>query len=372
MKQFSVPAGMRDLILGECETKKELQLQIEDCLSKWGYEEVITPTIEFFKTYDVGFDNIQEEDMYKFFDASGRILMLRADMTIPIARVVATKFKDAKTPLRFRYCANVFKVHEELSGLQNEISDCGVELIGMEEECAELEILITAMEALQVVKDKKVILEIGDINFFREACNSLKLNEDEIMTLAKLIDNKSLKALEDYLQELKLSEKDQQFFNQLPWLSGNSLILEEAKKYAFNDRLLQIIDRLVQLNMQLNALGYKEVNFDLGKVTNLNYYTGLIFEAYVEGVGARVLSGGSYNTLIGKYGRDLTAVGFSIKLDALLEVVAPKKKESRYIIEYPKALLVEAIRQSQQFREEKIVELRVNDQLGKVVVKEEK
>lgn len=370
MKQFSVPAGMRDLILGECETKKDLQLQIEECLSKWGYEEVITPTIEFFKTYDVGFDDINEEEMYKFFDANGRIMMLRADMTIPIARVVATKFKDAKTPLRFRYCANVFKVHEELSGLQNEISDCGVELIGMDEECAELEILITAMEALQVVKDKKVILEIGDINFFREACASLNLSEEEVITLAKLIDTKSLKALEDYLMTLNLNEKDQQFFNQLPWMSGDESILEEAMQYAFNDSLQGIVNRLMQLNTQLKALGYNDVNFDLGKVTNLNYYTGLIFEAYVEGVGARVLSGGSYNTLIGKYGRDLTAVGFSIKLDALLEVVKPKVKASRYVIEYPKVLLVDAIKKSKQLRNEKIVELIVNDTLDEIVVKE--
>ncbi|NBK97927.1 MAG: ATP phosphoribosyltransferase regulatory subunit [Erysipelotrichia bacterium] len=370
MKQFSVPAGMRDLILGECETKKELQLQIEDCLNKWGYEEIITPTIEFYKTYDVGFDNMQEEDMYKFFDANGRILMLRADMTIPIARVVATKFKDAQTPLRFRYCANVFKVHEELSGLQNEISDCGVELIGMEESCAELEILVTAMEALNVVKDKKIVLEIGNINFFREACRALNFEEETILTLAKLIDDKSLKSLEDYVKTLNVSTQDQQFFMQLPWLNGNERILEVAKQYAFNDALIEIVDRLQTLNTQLKALGYDEINFDLGKVSNLNYYTGLIFEAYVEGVGSRVLSGGSYNTLIAKYGSDLSAIGFSIKLDALLEVVKKEERKAYCAIEYPKHLLVEAMKQSKQLRKDKVVKLKVNDALTQIVIKE--
>ena len=109
--------------------------------------------------------DICEQDSYKFFDTQGRILMLRADMTIPIARVVATKFKDSSLPLRFRYCANVFKVHEQLSGKRNETSECGVELIGVEETCGDLEIIVTALEALKVIDKSNWILEIGNINF---------------------------------------------------------------------------------------------------------------------------------------------------------------------------------------------------------------
>ncbi len=371
MKQFSVPSGMRDLILGECETKKDLQLKIENILSKWGYEEVITPTIEYYSTYENGFIDIKEEDMYKFFDANGKILMLRADMTIPIARVAATKFKDETKPLRFRYCANVFKVHESLSGLKDEITDCGVELIGMEEKCAELEILVTAMEVLQVVEDKKVILEIGDVNFFRKACQSLQLSEEETMKLSKLLDSKSLIALEDYLKQLQLNEKDQQFFNYLPWLSGDASILEEAKKYAFNDDLVAIIDRLQLLDAQLKELGYETIEYDLGKASNLNYYTGLIFEAYVEGVGTRILSGGSYNTLIERFGEKMSATGFSIKLDSLLEVVPLKKKKKGYILEYPSHQAVEAMKIAAKLRKEKKVEMYVNDDIDEIRYKED-
>lgn len=370
MKEFSIPTGMRDLILGECEVKKQIQNEIEACLSTWGYQEIITPTIEYYKTYEEGFEDIQEQDMYKFFDANGRILMLRADMTIPIARVVATKFKDAKTPLRFRYCANVFKVHEELSGLQSEISDCGVELIGMEEACGELEILVTAMEALKVVKDKKCILEIGNINFFQKACESLSLCDEQVSKLAKLIDEKSLKALEDYVKELSLEEAYQTFFLQLPWLSGDETILKKAKEFAFNDSLLTIIEDLLRLSNDLKTLGYVDIQFDLGKVTNLNYYTGIIFEAFVEGVGARVLSGGSYNSLIAKFGADLPAIGFSIKLDALLDVVKNNKKQKRFTLCYPTNLKVEALQQSKQLRQQGVVSLVVDNTLQNIVVKE--
>lgn len=370
MKEFSVPTGMRDLILEECVVKKQLQTQIEAVLNNWGYEEIITPTIEYYKTYEEGFEDINEKDMYKFFDANGRILMLRADMTIPIARVAATKFKESKTPLRFRYCANVFKVHEELSGLQSEISDCGVELIGMEESCAQLEILATAMDALQVVQGKKCILEIGNILFFQEACNSIGLQKEEITTLAKWIDKKSLKSLEEYVQELQLESKYQEFFLRLPWLSGNVEVLEEAKQYAFNDRLLAIIEELQELATNLKTIGYEAVQFDLGKVTNLNYYTGIIFEAFVEGVGARVLSGGSYNTLLAKFGKDVPAIGFSIKLDALLDVTPIPTSKSKKVICYPEDKKIEAILESKKQRKDCVVKLEVDNSLNEVITKE--
>ena len=197
MKQFTIPAGMKDQILGECEIKKQLQLKIEACLDKWGYKEVITPTIEYYKTYEEGFMDICEQDSYKFFDTQGRILMLRADMTIPIARVVATKFKDSSLPLRFRYCANVFKVHEQLSGKRNETSECGVELIGVEETCGDLEIIATALEALKVIDKSNWILEIGNINFFNKACEIVGISGKKQEKLAHLINNKSMKALKD-------------------------------------------------------------------------------------------------------------------------------------------------------------------------------
>lgn len=371
MKQFTIPAGMRDLILGECETKKKIQLEIENTLDKWGYQEVVTPTIEYYKTYNIGFDDMQEEDMYKFFDASGKIIMLRADMTIPIARVVATKFKEAPMPLRFRYCADVFKVHEELSGLQNEISDCGVELIGVDEKSGDLEILATAMEALKVVKDKKCILEIGNVNYFREACRVLNLSEENISVLGNLIGKKSLISLEEYVKTLQLDKDAQQFFLELPWMSGDYRVLEKARKYAWNTTLNTLLDDLLRLYENLSTLGYENINFDLGKISNLNYYTGIIFEAFVEGVGTRIMSGGRYDTLIGKYGRDLPAVGFSIKLDALIDIVPAVEKKKKYIIEYASKDVLKAIMKSNVLREKAIVELKVNESLDDIVVKEE-
>lgn len=361
MKQFTIPSGMRDQILGECEIKKQLQLKIESSLDKWGYKEVITPTIEFYKTYEEGFRDIKEQDMYKFFDAQGRILMLRADMTIPIARVVATKFKDATTPLRFRYCANVFKVHEELSGLRNEISECGVELIGMEEKCGDLEILVTALEALKVVDNRKWILEIGNIAYFNEACRLSNIEGIDKEELADLINTKRMQELNEKLLTLQLTKEQSMFFKMLPWINGDVSILEEARKYAFAKELENILDSMQSLYDDLHKLGYEDVNFDLGKAANLNYYTGIIFEAYVEGVGNKVLSGGRYDTLISRYGRNLPATGFAIKLDALLDIIEKKEEKISYKISYHPNYRVEALMKAKELQKENTVTLCVDE-----------
>ena len=95
MQQIQLPQGMKDTILNECEKKKNLQNTLEGIFESFGYEEIITPTIEYYETYENAFKNIQTTDMYKFFDENGRILTLRTDMTVPIARVCASKFKDS-------------------------------------------------------------------------------------------------------------------------------------------------------------------------------------------------------------------------------------------------------------------------------------
>lgn len=361
MKQFTIPAGMRDQILGECEIKNQLRLKIEHCLDKWGYQEIITPTIEYYKTYEEGFMGIEEKDAYKFFDDNGRIVMLRADMTIPIARVVATKFKDVSLPLRFRYYANVFKVHERFSGNRNETSECGVELIGMEETCGDLEILVTALDTLKVITDKTFILEIGNINFFNKACEVANIQNSQKEQLANLINSKSMKALKDMLDGLDVDEKIRTFFYKLPWLNGDVRILEEAKQYIFDDSLEAILLYMKQLNGDLMALGYNEMQYDLSKAGNLNYYTGIIFDGFVEGVGKRVLSGGRYDTLIARFGKAMPATGFAIKLDALLECTKNETKKVGYTIYYASKDRIQALLEAKKLQEKASVYLCVDE-----------
>lgn len=348
-----IPEGTIDLVLDECIRKRELVLEIENILNKWGYKEVITPTVEYYQTFNGGFQNLKEEEMYKFFDDKGRILVLRPDMTIPIARVVATKFKEIDPPIRLRYSSNVFRVHESLAGKKNEYTDCGVEFIGLKDINSDVEILVTALESLKVLKETGYKIEIGNINFFNSAIEKLDLDFEEQSYLAKLIDEKRMRELEEYLDELNVDENYKKLFMKLPWLFGGIEILEEGEKYSVNNETLNAIKYLKNIYNVLDKLGYGDkLTFDLGIVPRLNYYTGIIFKGYVEGVGVTVLRGGRYDNLIARFGRDLPAVGFSINIDPLLQLEDEKsnKKEVRYKVLYGENNIVSGIKQSEILR----------------------
>lgn len=362
MKKFAIPEGTRDLILGECTAKKRLQDAIEQVFDSYGYKEIVTPSIEFYQTYQTGFEQIHDEQMYKFFDHNGGILTLRMDMTVPIARVAATKFKDQKPPLRFRYCANVYKVKESFAGKRNEVTDCGIELLGLDEKQSDLEILVCALEVMECMKQASFTLEIGNVNFFHTAVELLGLTKDETQILADLIDRKSLTELKEYLETLRLDAVDKQFFLQLPWLCGSADMLQEALGFCFDARLKAIVENLQLLYEQLSALGYGDrITFDLGKLPHLNYYSGILFEGFVEGIGTSVLSGGRYDSLLEKFGEALPAIGFSVKLDAVLPVLHLKQQEATLTLCYPYEKKVETLRQAKELRKSTRVELLCGD-----------
>jgi len=354
-KKNMLPEGTRDLILDECVIKRSLERDIDEIFEKWGYKEVITPTLEFYETFNYNSQTLREEDMYKFFDNRGRILVLRPDMTIPIARVVETKLKDAQFPIKLRYTSNVFRVHESLGGKRNEYTDCGVELIGIEDKKSDLEVLVLALEALKKLGLNNFKLEIGNIGFFNGAFKNLEIDAEHREVIAQFIEDKNLKSLEDYLEALDIKEEYKKFFNKLPWMFGDKNILEDAKKLAFNNEIRENLEYLEVLYSQLEALGYGEnVTFDLGMVPRLNYYTGMIFRGYGEGVGNTLLRGGRYDSLIKFSNTYVPAIGFSIDINSVIENGKLNKNlnedEKIYKIYYSENNRIEAIRKSEELR----------------------
>ena len=370
MVEFTTSLGTRDLIQQECVDKRRLEQHFRHIFERWGYEEVMTPMLEYYQTFSIA--NMKEKEVYKILDASNRIVTLRGDMTIPISRVVATKFKEAPLPLRFQYCANVFKVKERMSGNQNESTDCGVELYGVESSVGDLEILACALDALSVLEGFQYTLEIGNRNFFHTACEILDLAKTEIDQLSDYINRKSLKELNDYVDDLSISDQHKQFFKQLPWLCGDLSTIKEGRDIAFDNRLTAILDELEQLCAQLIALGYeKHISIDLSKLPRMEYYTGIIFDAYAEGIADSVLSGGRYDQLTQRFGKSISAVGFAIRLDALASLLHYPSVQKTILLSYPSHLQLQALRTAQTLRETAIVKLSVDETLNEITQKEE-
>ncbi|MBE6071159.1 MAG: ATP phosphoribosyltransferase regulatory subunit [Clostridium butyricum] len=376
-KRNVLPEGTRDLILDECIIKRQLEREIDELFQKWGYKEVITPTVEYYETFNQNSNPLREEDMYKFFDNKGRILVLRPDMTVPIARVVETKLKDTMLPIKLRYTSNIFRVHKSLGGKRNEYTDIGVELIGLEDGKSDLEILVLALEGLKKIGLKDFKLEIGNIGFFNGAFANTDIDEECKSKIAKFIDEKNLKSLEEYLEDLDIEKEYKAFFNKLPWMFGGKEILDQAKELAFNNSIKENLEYLENLYLDLEQLGYgNNITFDLGMIPRLNYYTGIIFKGYCEGVGTTVLRGGRYDNLIKPYKKYLPAIGFSIDINSVIPIIGTdgdlNNRDEVYKIFYSENMKIEAIKKSQDLIEQGyIVELMPKDELEELkVVKE--
>lgn len=361
-----IPEGSRDLIFTECRRKKIIINGLEKTFESFGYDEVITPTVEYYKTFSIDDKCMDEEKIYKFFESSGRILALRPDMTLPIARVVSTKMKEVETPIRLRYTSNIFRVNRKFGGKKNEYTDLGVELIGVPELDGDIEALIMALEGFKKLNISNFKLEIGNIKFFNEIFNKSKIKEDEKEKLAELIEEKSLIELEKFLNSLEIEESKRKFLKRLPWLFGNEYILNNDIEFKDDKDVMDAIIYLKKINKILKELGYEEnITFDLGMVPGVNYYTGIIFKGYIDGARAPVLSGGRYDNLIKSFGRDLPAVGFSIDVDLILENINFNNEEKikEYIIYYGKNKLVQAIKESRSIRDKGIrVKLLASDE----------
>lgn len=361
-----IPEGARDLIFTECRRKKIIINGLEKTFESFGYDEVITPTVEYYKTFSIDDECMDEEKIYKFFESSGRILALRPDMTLPIARVVSTKMKEIEPPIRLRYTSNIFRVNRKFGGKKNEYTDLGIELIGVPELDGDIEALTMALEGFKKLNISNFKLEIGNIKFFNEIFDKCKIKEDEKEKLAELIEEKSLIELEKFLNSLEIEESKKNFLKRLPWLFGDEDVLNNNIEFKDDKDVMSAIVYLKKINNILKELGYEDnITFDLGMVPGVNYYTGIIFKGYIEGARAPVLSGGRYDNLIKSFGRDLPAVGFSIDVDLILENINFNNEEKikEYIIYYGKNKLVQAIKESRTLRDKGIrVKLLASDE----------
>lgn len=350
MKQVQIPSGLRDTYGVSAVRKRQMIHEIESVFLQCGYEPIMTPTIEFFQTYLTGYAHLQDEEFYKFLDQNGQILALRADMTVPIARFAATKMADRKPPYRFCYSANVYKVNQSFAGKRNEVTDCGIELIGAGAE-SDLEVLSMAAEVMRRIGREKHTLEIGSSAVFRLACSACGLSLQDMDELAVLTDRKSMVDLKDFVGA-RVPQKARAFFTRLPLLAGNDEVLDEAKALSFDPLLTEEIENLKRLSGEMKTLGCgTHISFDLGKIPHLHYYTGIIFQGYVSGVGNSVLSGGRYDDLLSRFGKNLAACGFGVKVDYLCGQQEEGSRPVRTLL-YPKGKITEALRLAAELRKD--------------------
>ncbi len=319
-----IPAGMRYYLGAEA----RLRRAIEDCAMSvfdgWSYEELITPSVDYYSLFEQGMGRAAHH-AFRFTDTDGRLLALRPDVTSSVARAAATLLSERARPLRLCYAAPVFRQQTQSHAeWRRENTQLGCELIGAAGLAADKEMLAIAAEILiRLGLDGDYCVTLNNVEVFNGIAERLALDQAAREQMRSLIDIRDASELRRFLHGYNTTREEQNVFSRLCQLSGKREIIDEARRVITNPRSVAALDALEELWRVIESLDLaKSFEIDLGDVSGLDYYTGLVFKVYVRGAGARVGRGGRYDGLIETFGRAEPAIGFVLDLDALTDVLA--------------------------------------------------
>ena len=313
---------MRYYIGAEARLRRRIEDAAMSVFENWSYEEVITPSVDYYDLFEQGMGQAEAQRGFRFTDNDGRLLALRPDVTSSVARIAATLLADRPRPLRFCYAAPVFRQQTQSHAeWRRENTQLGCELIGVGGKPADLEVLRLAAEILKRLDlQSSYCITINNVEIFNGIAAQLDLDMPAREQLRRLIDTRETAELNRFLQSY--SANDGRAFAQLAQLTGKRDVLQSARNVIRNDRSIAALNALEELWTEIESLGLEDdFEIDLGDVPSLDYYTGLTLKVFVHGAGASVGRGGRYDGLTGNFGRAEPAVGFVLNLDALTEVV---------------------------------------------------
>ena len=313
-----IPPGTRDVLPEEMRELRAISGRMRTTFEEAGYGEVHTPALEYEDVLRRGEERAAGA-RYRTFDGQGDVLALRSDMTIPIARVVATRYAEADPPLRFCYFSHAWRATERGVGEPREFLQGGIELIGPVAPEGEAEVLGLTIAALDEAGLRRHRVGVGDGSLYRRLLGALDVPAEKHLPLLECLSRRDLVGLDRRVSALGgIGERERQLLVGLPELRGGPEVLERA-----DGPVADAVQGLRDLHELLAERGVADrVIFDLGLVRELGYYTGAVFEVYDPAVGFALGGGGRYDDLLGRFGRALPAVGFAIGVDRLHAALA--------------------------------------------------
>lgn len=322
------PEGVRDVYGKECARKLTIENKINNIFNLYGFHNVQTPTFEFFDIFNKERGSVPSKNLYKFFDREGNTLVLRHDLTPSIARIAAKNYMDVNVPIKLCYNANTYINNSELQGKLKEITQLGCELIGDDSVEADAEMVALVVNSLKSAGFDKFLVEIGQVDFYKGLLEECGFEDDVEEELRVRIENKNFFGVEELLDSKDITSNVKDTFLKLPSLFGSSDVLDKAKELATNEKSLKAIEKLEEVYSILVDYGVADyISFDLGMLSNFNYYTGIIFKAYTYGTGDAIVAGGRYDKLLSQFGKDSAAIGFAVYMDQLLMAMSSQKME---------------------------------------------
>ena len=361
---LQIPYGTRDFLPKEAACKREIEDSLADVFSKWSYDEVVTPTIEYLDTLTIGNGSEVEPHMFKFFDKNNRTLALRHEMTTPIARVAASRLSEMEFPLKLSYITNVYRYEQAQTGRQCEFYQAGVELMGVPTANADAEVIALAIESLRQAGLANFQISLGQVEFINGVMAQFKLTQEQQQEIKHAMVTRDLVGLGVMLDGSGLSKSAKDMLKKIPLLHGKSDMLKNAYHMVCNEQSKRALDNLTEIYHLLEGYGVAEyVNFDLGVIRDFDYYTGMVFEAYTPGLGFPLCGGGRYDNMLSDFGAACPATGFALGIERIMlalerQGLAVSVRNKDVYIGWNEGKVIEAIAKAKQLRSEgKSVEL---------------
>lgn len=317
---FEKPLGMRDTLPELYEKKHRIRSLMEDSIKSWGYQFIETPTLEYYETVGAA-SAILDQELFKLLDKDGHTLVLRPDMTSPIARVAASRLLDEDLPLRLAYAGNVYRAQQREGGRPAEFEQIGVEYINDDSVTSDGEAIALLVSSLKKAGLTNFQVSIGHIGFAQELFMQILGTNGRTNALRRFLYEKNFVGYREQVNSYSLSSIDKQRLLQLLELRGGEDVIGKALDIMEDGQGRQALLQLKELWEVINDYGVRDyVKFDFTIVSHMSYYSGILFEVYADNVGFPIGNGGRYG-LIEKFGKNASATGFAIRLDKLLEAL---------------------------------------------------
>jgi ATP phosphoribosyltransferase regulatory subunit len=312
-----IPEGMRDVLPPETGRLRAIEDLLRDRFAAYGYGEVRTPWLEFAETLESSGDDTLSAG-YRLHDEQGHQLMVRTDMTVPVARMAADRCDDAPLPLRFSYVAPCIRPWAPQRGQDGEFQQAGAELLGVDSAEADAECVTLLCDALAVLGLRTFTVTLGSAAYQRALIDSLGLPDEDRETFTEALGDRDYPLVESIAGNADVEYDALKALWRVLELSGGEETLGQARKLARSDVMEAAVARLARVRDLVEEAGYGErLAFDFGLMQDLGYYSGLIVEAYAPGVGLPVATGGRYDGLLARFGHGFPACGFALYVERM-------------------------------------------------------
>lgn len=238
---FHTPEGVRDIYNGECSQKRKVQEKIHRVFHQYGYEDIETPTFEYFEVFSREVGTIPSKELYKFFDREGNTLVLRPDFTPSVSRACATYFSPDKEPVSLCYTGNTFINNTSYRGHLKETTQMGVERISDESADADAELLAMTVECLLAAGLTEFQVSVGQVDYFKSLLKEAELGPEAEERLRVLISQKNSFGVEEFVEEQKLKDSMQKAFTEIPQMFGSEEVLKKARSLTNNACALEAV-----------------------------------------------------------------------------------------------------------------------------------